>query len=471
MALTASRLSGAPLTLDWAGLNHGSGKNQPSGLLSAGEAWLELKKRFESGEVGFYDTPWNGSLSEKEACVQLAKKIRETLKPQDVLFLGIGGSSLGPISLMNALAHLKSESPRFHFLENPDPTEWNLTLQKLNPEHTLLCIVTKSGTTFETLAQAMLALKWLGKERWTTNVVAMTDPAKGDLRAFASQYQIPALSIHPAIGGRFSVFSPVGIFPAALAGLNVDAFLEGAKAIRDYCEKTAPEKNALFITGLECLKHFSKRPIHIVMPYTTALRTVADWFVQLWAESLGKDGKGFTPLAALGATDQHSILQLMRDGPDDKVTFFLTVDNVPDEVKLPLTLPGVEFARFPAFDLLKNTSLHELLAVEYRAISLVLSKRDRPHFSWKLDRLDEKSVGALYFAMMVMTAWTGTAWRVNPFDQPGVEEGKIYIKDALKTGAQAGGADQPDWRTESSDENSAYERLRMRRNVNPFEES
>jgi glucose-6-phosphate isomerase len=131
----------------------------------------------------------------------------------------------------------------------------------------------------------------------------------------------------------------------------------------------------------------------------------------------------------------------------------------------------VEFARFPAFDLLKNTSLHELLAVEYRAISLVLSKRDRPHFSWKLDRLDEKSVGALYFAMMVMTAWTGTAWRVNPFDQPGVEEGKIYIKDALKTGAQAGGADQPDWRTESSDENSAYERLRMRRNVNPFEES
>ncbi len=459
MSTTAGKLGSAPLTLDWSGLLHGPGKTAAEGFDPA-QAWSKLHARFDSGEVGFYNAPIDLKISQLEACQTLTSQIRGTLHPTDVLFLGIGGSSLGPISLMAALAHRKNPEPRFHFLENPDPIEWRTTLALLRPEKTLVCIVTKSGTTFETMAQAMLALEWLGKERWSNQVVAVTDPVRGDLRAFAIQHKIRTLDIDPSIGGRFSVFSPVGLFPALLAGLDPVSFLQGAKQVRDYCERTAIEKNALFTIGIDLLRHAKKRPVHVCMPYSTPLRSMSSWFVQLWGESLGKDGKGFTPLAALGTTDQHSILQLMRDGPDDKVTFFLTIDQVEDEVKLPRTLAGAGLSQFPAFDLLSRTSLHDLLRIEYQAISLVLSRRDRPHFSWKLDILDERNLGALYFALSTLTAFVGTAWGVNPFDQPGVEEGKIYIKDSLQRGSELMDAET---RRNEDEENSAYARLRGRR--------
>jgi glucose-6-phosphate isomerase len=456
MASTAAKLGSAPLTLDWSGLAHGPGKMAWESPTAA-EAWAQAKARFHAGDVGFYQTPIDPALSQIEACQTLARKIRETVRPTDILFLGIGGSSLGPISLLQALKHRTQPEPRFHFQENPDPTDWRLTLSHLDPARTVVVIVTKSGTTFETMAQALLALEWLGKARWPTQVVAVTDPAKGDLRTFAQATGIPTLDIAPSIGGRFSIFSPVGLFPAALAGLDLTQFLAGAKQVHDYCDKTAPEKNGIFTTAMELLKHSKKRPIHVCMPYSTPLRAVSAWFVQLWAESLGKDGKGFTPLAALGATDQHSILQLMRDGPDDKVTFFLTVDQVQDPVRIPRTLPSVELSKYAAFDLLKGATLHDLLNIEYRAISLVLSKRDRPHFSWKLDALDERSLGGLYFALSVMTAFAGAAMGVNAFDQPGVEEGKVYIKDALRNLAGASSS------TEEDDPNSPVNRLRRSR--------
>jgi len=173
--------------------------------------------------------------------------------------------------------------------------------------------------------------------------------------------------------------------------------------------------------------------------------------------SLGKDLKGFTPIAALGATDQHSILQLLRDGPDDKVTFFITVDKVADEVKIPHLnrLRGKFNSPTPqAFQILQGHTLHELLRLEYRAISLVLTKRNRPQFTWNLEDISERSMGALYFASSVMTAFTGTFWGVNPFDQPGVEEGKIYIRDALSHEAQEQNKRATD------DDNSPVSRLR-----------
>jgi glucose-6-phosphate isomerase len=189
------------------------------------------------------------------------------------------------------------------------------------------------------------------------------------------------------------------------------------------------------------------------MPYSSRLRTLGDWFVQLWGESLGKDGKGFTPIAALGATDQHSILQLLRDGPDDKVTMFLTVDQIEDEAKVP-RLPLLRMANLPAFKILEGTSLHSLLRYEYQATSLVLTRQNRPNFTIQLDRLDERAMGALYFAFSVLTAVTGTMWNVNPFDQPGVEEGKVYIKKSLS---------QTEAPSEEDDVNSPVNRLRRHR--------
>ena len=316
----------------------------------------------------------------------------------DCLFLGIGGSALGPMSLISSLQDKRTTSIRFHFIENPDPLEWKMTLNKLRPDSTLVCAVTKSGTTFETMAQTLLALEWLGRERWRSHMVVITDPTQGDLRAFALQEEIPALSIAPSMGGRFSVFTPVGLFPAALAGLSVQSLLMGAKQVRDYVEKTPVEKNPIFILGSELLRHYPKRSVHVCMPYSTRLRLFGSWFVQLWGESLGKEGKGFTPLAAVGATDQHAFFQLLRDGPDDKVTLFLTIDRVEDEVKIPKGPLKQDRKVYPAFRILEGHSLHELLAIEQRATSLVLTKQMRPHVTMSLDRLDERSIGALYFA-------------------------------------------------------------------------
>ncbi len=444
MAVTASRLGSAPITLDWSNIPR---KYEPD-FQQLSEAWNQLKQRLNPSDVGFYNAPSNDDLSQASASQSLAETLLRKNIFTDCLFLGIGGSALGPISLLSSLQEKCSSHIRFHFVENPDPTDWKTTLSKLSPHSTLVCAVTKSGTTFETMAQTLLALEWLGKERWKTHLVIITDPSQGDLRAFANHEGIQSLSITPSIGGRFSVFTPVGLFPAALAGLSIQAFLNGAKQVHDYIEKAAIEKNPIFILAGELIRQYPKRPIHVCMPYSTRLRLFGNWFSQLWGESLGKEGKGFTPIAAVGATDQHSILQLLRDGPDDKITFFLTIDQVEDEVKIPKSPTTLNRSTYSAFKILEDHTLHELLGIEQRAISLVLTKQGRPHITIRIDRLDERSLGALYFAFSTLTAFTGTLWGLNPFDQPGVEEGKIYIRQAL---SQEPSAEEDD---------TAYARLR-----------
>lgn len=455
MTVTASRLGTAPLTFDWSNLATKAGIDPAP----AAEAWEKLRVRFKD-EVGFYDAPVKNELSQAAESQALAEEILKRRQFTDCLFLGIGGSSLGPLSLLSALKERCASGIRFHFMENPDPVDWKSTISSLRPETTLVCVVAKSGTTFETIAQFLAALQWLGASRLKSHVVAITDPAKGDLKAFATQEGIATLHIAPSLGGRFSVFSPVGLFAAALAGLNLQDFLQGAKQVRDYCEKQALEKNPLFILGSEFVRHSARRPIHVCMPYSTRLKVFGSWFVQLWGESLGKDGKGFTPLAALGSTDQHSILQLLRDGPDDKVTLFMTVDQVEDEVRIPkLTSTNIHSIQaFAAFRLLEGHTLHELLRIEQRATSLVLTRQKKPNLSLQLDRLDERSMGALYFAFSVLTSFTGTLWGVNPFDQPGVEEGKVYIREALSQ-AEA----HPSHSSGSDDDNSPVGRLRRDR--------
>ncbi|MCM2278215.1 MAG: glucose-6-phosphate isomerase [Oligoflexia bacterium] len=463
MSVTASRLGSAPVTLDWSNLISmpaaGGAKTSPTGATrgvdaqALAEAWEKLRARFLSGEVGFYDAPIREELSQAKESQALAEAILARKRFTDCLFLGIGGSALGPISLLDALQERCRTGIRFHFMENPDPVAWKATLGGLKPDSTLVCVVAKSGTTFETLAQLLLALEWLGPSRISSNCVAITDPEKGDLRAYANQEKIPTLTIAPSIGGRFSIFSPVGLFAAALAGLSISDFLLGAKQVRDYCERQPLEKNPIFVLAHEFLRHSPQRAIHVCMPYSSRLRLLGTWFVQLWGESLGKDGKGFTPLAAVGATDQHSILQLLRDGPNDKVVLFLSVDQVEDEVRIPKLTTSAKsgLQEFPAFRLLEGHSLQELLRVENRATSLVLTRQGRPNTTIQLDRLDERTLGALYFAFSVLTAITGTLWGINPFDQPGVEEGKVYIREALSSDGR---------RPPENDGNSPVDRLR-----------
>jgi len=434
MAITASRIGKSPLTLNWSNLlvsdrlfNSDESLNLDPSHFS--EVWQSLRNRFDTGEVGFFDCPTQNELSQLSETKALAKSLMMG-GFTDCLFLGIGGSSLGPRSLLSALRARVRSPLRFHFQENPDPIDWIYTLSNLDPEKTLVLAVTKSGGTFETLAQLRLALEWLGKNRWNSHLVAITDPKKGEIRQFCEEEGIRSLNIAPSIGGRFSIFCPVGLLAAELSGINSDEFLAGAKQVTDYVLEVDPAKNSLFLLASELIKNFKQRPIHVFMPYSTCLREVGDWFVQLWSESLGKNKKGFTPISAVGATDQHSILQLLKEGPDDKVTFFVTVDRVEDPVTIPKS--SSEFRKdIPTFRLLAGNSFSNLLEIEYQATCKVLTGQKRPNLTFQLETVNERNLGSLYMALSVLTAFCGHLWKINPFDQPGVEEGKNYIRESL----------------------------------------
>ncbi|RYZ64619.1 MAG: hypothetical protein EOP09_15655, partial [Proteobacteria bacterium] len=402
MSVTASRIGSSSLLIEWSGLPRPARSDSHQGKDKFKAPWESLKNRFANQEVAFYNAPIDEKVSCLSATIELASQVRKSGKFKTALFLGIGGSSLGPMSLLSALKHKANSGIDCLFMENPDPEDWVYTLKKFDPATTLIVPIAKSGTTFETLAQFLLALEWLGEARWKEHVIAITDPVKGDLRKFANEAGIRTLPIFPGVGGRFSLFTPVGLFPAAIAGLDPEALMNGAKKCRDYCEKTPIEKNPLFLIGADLLAQFKERPIHVAMPYSTELKLFGSWFVQLWAESLGKDGKGFTPLAALGAVDQHSLLQLLRDGPDDKVVFFLRVTDTENKVTIPslkkLATGSLASISLPAFDILSGTSLHDLLTIEYQAIAKVLTNRARPHFLFQLDKLNEESLGTLTFA-------------------------------------------------------------------------
>lgn len=426
MSVTATRLGKSPLTLDWSYLPNHSLKPEPSQLSAS---WNTLKGKFETGEVGFFHCPTDPKISQIEECRELSKRLEGKFK--HCLFLGIGGSSLGPASLLDALAHERTQSIDFVFIDNPDPITWKIKLQTLNPNETLVCCVSKSGKTFETLAQFLLVLEWLGEKRWKSNLIVITDPQEGELRAWAQACNVPSLSIPKNIGGRFSIFTSVGLFPALIAGVDVAAFQQGAREVKDFVEKTDVSKNPLFILSDYAIQTYKNHPIHVLMPYSTALKTIGGWWAQLWGESLGKGQKGFTPVAAVGATDQHSLLQLFQEGPNDKLLTFITVNETRDNVSLPALSPSHLTGNFPTLKLLGKCSLGELLTLEYRATLLSLARKSRPMVTWQLDRLDARALGALYFALAVQTAFCGIHWKVNPFDQPGVEDVKNTIRDSL----------------------------------------
>lgn len=436
MSITASTLGSSPLLLDWSGCASRTPQLSANRRTELATAWQTTLSQLHQEVSGFYQAVQNPELSQVQASVELAKQFLARPEIEHCLFIGIGGSSLGPMCLLDALKHRAQSRIQFHFFENPDPIDWNYRIQKLDPKKTLVCVVTKSGTTYETLSLFMLAWDWLkralGAAAAAKQTVAITDPQKGELREFAQLQNIATLSIAPSVGGRYSVFTPVGLFAGALAGLNMDAFLLGAKKVRDACEKTTAEKNVWLEWAYQLTALQIQNPIHVMMPYSTSLRLLANWWVQLWAESLGKNGKGFTAVPSLGAIDQHSMLQLLRDGPNDKVIWFVNVMNFESRA----VVPSVDF-KVKSFDLLEKQELGNILDTEFRAIQKVMSNQRRPHLQLQVNSISEESMGALFFTLCTLTAYIGTVLGVNPFDQPGVEEGKIYIRETLTKNKEA----------------------------------
>jgi len=353
----------------------------------------------------------------------------------DVVVLGIGGSALGAIALRTALGDAFAGA-NLHVADNVDPAPIAALLKRLDLARTLFCVISKSGTTVETLAQYALVRAAIDRDHRQPmrHLAFVTDPAVGPLREIAVRDRIPVFDVPPNVGGRFSVLTPVGTLPAAFAGFDTSAFLAGAREMRERCAVGELKANPAGVFAmLQWRAHTQAgRGIHVMMSYADALRDVAPWFVQLWAESLGKinaEGQhtGPTPVAARGTTDQHSQLQLYMEGPADKTVAFL----VEREHRADLKLSDAALA--PVVEHLRSRTLGELLDAEQRATADALASAGRPSLAIELDVCDAHHVGALMMLLMKATIYAGVLYGVNPLDQPGVELGKRLAREALVT--------------------------------------
>jgi glucose-6-phosphate isomerase len=423
--MLAPTVSGGVPQADWA----------EADSLFAG-AHAEFERRRTAGDLGFLDLPGDAALHRQST--DYAARTRG--KFDDVVVLGIGGSALGPMALRTALckpywnmldASERDMRPRLHVLDNLDPTTTTALLAQVRLERTLFVVTSKSGGTAETMAQYLVVRDRLEREHLAVrdHIVFVTDPKNGALRPIADAENIPALDIPANVGGRFSVLCPVGVLPAALVGIDTARLLAGAGEMAQRCSGSALRKNpaAVFATLQYLADVKAGKHIHVLMPYSDALRDCASWFVQLWAESLGKvrptdhEHVGPTPLASLGATDQHSQVQLFMEGTADKTITLISAPPRDRDVTIPKLHQDI-----PELAYLGGHALGEVLDVERRATAGALALRGRPNMTIELDAVDAWHVGALMMLLEVATVHAGALYGVNPLDQPGVELGKNF---------------------------------------------
>jgi glucose-6-phosphate isomerase len=420
----------------------------------------DVARRREAGALGFFD------LLEP---AELPARIRAFADGpgqafENVVVLGIGGSALGATALLHALrgpdwnqrsAEAREHFPRLFVLDNVDPHTVGALLDRVDVRRTLFNVISKSGTTAETMAQFLVVRERLSQaiddeDGYRRHLLFTTDPDKGVLRDIARRESIATLPIPPAVGGRFSVLSAVGLLPAALVGIDPVALLDGARAMERRCATDDLGQNpAGIFAALQWLAdREADAPIHVMMPYDDRLYSVADWFRQLWAESLGKrralDGRevhvGPTPVKALGATDQHSQVQLYIEGPFDKTVTFLAVE----ECDRDLTIPPL-YGEIEALGYLGGRSLGELLDSERRATAAALAGRGRMNMTLTLPRLDEAALGQLLMMLQIATVYAGALYEVDPLDQPGVELGKELTYGLMgRPGVDAADLPEPD---------------------------
>jgi glucose-6-phosphate isomerase len=416
----------ANVTASRVGPDHGlSDAELDEAAARAGPLCARFAEDAEKGAHGFMRLP-----HDREAAAALgafAKDLRGRFR--NFVQVGIGGSALGATAIHTALSHrFHNETdarPRFYVLDNVDPEETRALFDVVEPRETLFHVVTKSGDTTETMAGLLVALRRLkdalGNE-WKKNLVVTTDPKKGFLRKFARDEGVAAFDLAEAVGGRFSVLTPVGLLPAAMLGVDPGELLAGAAGMDARCRARDPKANPGFLFALVAHLLDTKRGkrIHVMMPYARALRDLGDWFRQLWAESLGKNPQvGPTPVLALGTTDQHSQVQLYNEGPNDKYVIFLECEKF----RQGLTVPEVLAADAPpAF--LQGKTFGQILSAMKSGTETALVQARRPNATLKFQELSAASLGAAFYLLEAATLFAGWLYGVNPFDQPGVEAGK-----------------------------------------------
>lgn len=403
-------------------------------LAAAGEA---VKAKEDKGLLGFFSLPYKNK--ESGEIKRLAEHIKNNY--ENMVVVGIGGSALGNRLLHGALNHPyynmlslgeRGGCPRIFVLDSIDSDHLQSLFDVLDLEKTIFNVITKSGTTVETMSNYLvirdMLQKKVGPEKAQKSIIATTDASRGSLLEIAQQEGYRLLDIPGNVGGRYSVLSAVGLLSAAVSGIDIEELLSGAAYTAQACTEQDPYKNqALMGAALQYLAYRKGKAVSVVMPYWDGLYYFGDWYCQLWAESLGKTistgGRaiqvGQTPLKAIGARDQHSLLQLFLDGPDDKIFTLIEVEKRRNSFVIPKAGQGGEGLNY-----LAGSTLEKLLQSEFQATREVLAKRGRMNYKITLPEVSPYIIGQLVFLYMLMTAYMGELLGVNAFDQPAVEEGK-----------------------------------------------
>jgi glucose-6-phosphate isomerase len=372
------------------------------------------------------------------AILDMAAKVKHV---ENFVVIGIGGSALGNIAVQSALNHpfyndlprSKRLAPKLYVIDNSDPDLNAGLIETLDPATTVYNVISKSGTTAETMASFLTVrdhlTKTLGADALKSHIILTTDPSSGFLRQIGQREGWPMLDLPPTVGGRFSVLSTVGLLSAAVTGIDIKALLAGAAYGYQLASNPDVMRNPAAVAAMVNLACANQgQNMVVMMPYAHRLRHVADWFAQLWAESLGKRydlngavvNVGTTPIKALGATDQHSQVQLYAEGPFDKLVNFIAVDEYQSTVTIPPAYADLEGVSY-----LGGHTFNELIQAEQQATEIALNDAGRPNITHHMPAINAFTLGQLFMLFEMQTAIAGALLNINTFDQPGVEAGKI----------------------------------------------
>ncbi|MBQ3219830.1 MAG: glucose-6-phosphate isomerase, partial [Clostridia bacterium] len=400
------------------------------------DAYKTVSENRGTGMMGWTELPYN----QKEIVSDIIATAKDIKKKFDnFVVLGIGGSALGPMAVFQALCHLrhnelpksKRKFPKLYVEDNVDPERMVALLDVIDLDKTMFNVVTKSGATSETMSQYLIIMDLLKKkygDKAKDHMIATTSEHKGNLIKIAQKENLKTFYIPDGVGGRFSELCPVGLLPAAVVGIDIKAMLAGAAHMDKICKNKNVKKNPALISALlEYLAMQNGKNISVMMPYADSLKYIADWYCQLWGESLGKavdnNGNevyvGQTPVKALGVTDQHSQVQLYREGPFDKVITLIAVENYRKTVDISdgcKEIPDVSF--------LCGHTMNELITAERKATEYALTTAHRLNYTITLPEVNAFTIGELLYMFEMETAFAGAMLNINTFNQPGVEGGK-----------------------------------------------
>ncbi|MDD3592209.1 MAG: glucose-6-phosphate isomerase [Sulfurovum sp.] len=395
-------------------------------------AYRIVKNEKESGDIGYYTLPSvSRALIGQLQAYEKENAFLENI--ETVVVIGIGGSSLGAKAVDSMLKHKKKRRRKLLFFENFDPLTVIETMGQCHKEHSLFICISKSGGTIETISTFKTILNHfaIGSEREDSKRLMVITDKGSPLSRFAQKYNIKEFHLPMNVVGRFSVLSAVGIIPLYLAGYDVHALLDGAEAYKTiFFEGKSKEilQKACFM-----FKNRDRYTMNLLFVYANALEDFAKWYVQLWAESLGKiDAKGekagLTPIGLTGSADQHSFLQLILEGPENKTVTFLTVEDFENDLSIPpMTLPYIEET-----DFMNGRGFGELINAQCDATMESIANNNIPTDKITLPKLNEKYCGALIIYFEILTSLVGAMSEVNTYDQPGVELGKMILKEKFK---------------------------------------